>query len=434
MQRLHAAMIAACLAGCASPATDGNAPSDEAAVAEAVRANTVRLRTVEPDGGDMADLEAFGRAVGERRIVILGEPTHGDGDIFKLKARLVAYLHEAKGFDVLLMESGMFDVARMRERHAADGSPFAALAPGRMFFMYSRTEDGRRVLDYVDATQKTARPLALAGFDIPMGGDASAHELLPLLEEWLASHRSEVAKSDDWRDYRAVATRVVALQSAPRPQATQWQAFQRITARLDGELCAGQADDASLTRSSGFWCRMAHSIDAGAQRLWGPVDLRDRAGGDSASWLIEHPFAGKKVVLWMHSFHGINGQRLPPSGPGWVSVGTRLVQIYGDQVFMTHFSAGQGPIDAYLGAPGATQVPALRRGMLEHRLMQDGGPQFMAYPADAAARERLRGLAVFEADFTPTQPNHFGSGYQGLFFIPTTRAILPDADRYPLLP
>jgi erythromycin esterase-like protein len=176
------------------------------------------------------------------------------------------------------------------------------------------------------------------------------------------------------------------------------------------------------------------SVHAGGERLWGPVDLRDRAAGDNVKWLLDHVFTGQKVILWMHSFHGINGQVLPPSGPTWVSVGTRLVQLYGDKVFMTHFTAGRGSIDAYVDAPTVAALPSLSSGMLEHHLAKAGTPLFMAYPADPAARDRLRRLGVFEPDFTPTHPNHFGSGYQGLFFIPQTRAILPEADRYPFLP
>jgi erythromycin esterase len=336
---------------------------------------------------------------------------------------------------VLIIESGMFDMARIRERHMGDGTSYSALAPGRMFFMYSRTEDGQRVLNYVDSTQAATRPLALVGFDISMGGDSSARELLPMLQQTLAARGSPIAASNDWATYVGIANQVVALNDTPRPDATQTAAFKRITAALDGELCATpQADDFNFTRSASFWCRIVRSVDAGRERLWGAIDLRDRTGGDNVKWLLDHPFAGKKVVLWMHSFHGINGQAFPPSGPTWVSVGTRLVQLYGDQVFMTHFTAGRGSYDAYANTGSPRTLPALRSGMIEQALATRNGPQFFAYPTDAASRDALRSLTAFEPDFGSVSPNHFGSGYQGLFFIPQTRPILPEPVRYPLVP
>jgi len=253
-----------------------------------------------------------------------------------------------------------------------------------------------------------------------------------MLQQTLAARGSPIAASNDWATYVGIANQVVALNNTPRPDATRTAAFKRVTAALDGELCATpQADDFNFTRSASFWCRIVRSVDAGQERLWGPIDWRDKTGGDNVKWLLDHPFAGKKVVLWMHSFHGINGQAFPPSGPAWISVGTRLVQLYGDQVFMAHFTAGRGSFDAYANTGSPPTLPALRGGMIEQALATRNATQFLAYPTDAASRDALRSLTAFEPDFGSVSPNHFGSGYQGLFFIHQTRPILPDFIRPP---
>jgi erythromycin esterase-like protein len=427
-----AAAVAAALTGCSSDSPVAPSASDAAAAA-VVRAQASVLRSLEPDA-DFADLDAFGRAVGDRPIVILGESTHGDGDIFKLKARLVRYLHEAKGFDVLLMESGLFDTARMRERHAAEGKSLSALAPGRMFFMYSKTDDGQRALQYVDASESTARPMQFMGFDISMGGDASAKELMPMLAAFLNARSSTIPASADWAAYQSLGAQIAALNGTPRPDDAKLAAFKRVSALLDAELCATQPDEFQFTRSPGFWCRITRGIAAGSERFWGPVDLRDRTAGDNVKWLLDHHFAGKKVVLWMHSFHGINGQAFPPSGPTWVSMGTRIVEHVGaDKVFMTHFTLGEGPFDNYLTATPPS-VPPLAEGMLEFHLAGLKAPSFIGWPEDAAARSTLHNLSVFEPDIRLIGPNHFGTGYQGVFFIPKTRPVMPDADKYPLIP
>ncbi len=50
---------------------------------------------------DFSDLAPLAAAIGDARIVQLGETTHGDGAAFLAKVRLVKFLHQHHGFDVL---------------------------------------------------------------------------------------------------------------------------------------------------------------------------------------------------------------------------------------------------------------------------------------------------------------------------------------------
>src|SRR5262249_34689777 len=78
--------------------------------------HTAPIRSIDIADDDFADLEAFGKAVGDARIVMLGETTHGDGATFLAKGRLVRFLHERMGFDVLAFESGIYEMRKVWER------------------------------------------------------------------------------------------------------------------------------------------------------------------------------------------------------------------------------------------------------------------------------------------------------------------------------
>ena len=157
---LALAALAACAAcGGGGGGGGGNPPSTphpDVAVTALVAADSTPLATIDPAAATDDDLAAFGAAVGERRIVLLTEATHGDGATFRLKTRLVRYLHERMGFDVLFVESGLYDVARIRQRLDAGGDAISVHAPGRIFYMVSRTDDGQSLLKYADATRATA--------------------------------------------------------------------------------------------------------------------------------------------------------------------------------------------------------------------------------------------------------------------------------------
>jgi hypothetical protein len=70
-------------------------------VAAELRAHAKPLRAGQP-GEEWSDLEAFGAAVGESRIVALGEAARGTREFTGLKQRLVEYLVKNKGFTVLV--------------------------------------------------------------------------------------------------------------------------------------------------------------------------------------------------------------------------------------------------------------------------------------------------------------------------------------------
>ena len=52
------------------------------------------------------DFEALKKAIGNKRIVALGESSHGLGSYYALKSEIVKYLHAEMDFKVLAMEGG----------------------------------------------------------------------------------------------------------------------------------------------------------------------------------------------------------------------------------------------------------------------------------------------------------------------------------------
>jgi erythromycin esterase-like protein len=62
-----------------------------------------------------ADLEFLRQEIGSARIVFLGEPTHGEGNVFEAKARLVQFLQQRMGFTTLGMESGFYEMHKAQQ-------------------------------------------------------------------------------------------------------------------------------------------------------------------------------------------------------------------------------------------------------------------------------------------------------------------------------
>jgi len=113
--------------------------------------------------------------LGRASIVALGESLHVTAEFLRARLRLVQFLHQRLGFDVLALE-GSETQAWLAEEYLYRTSPETA---GRLdraqqiaWFKLWNTSEMREVLSYVDASQRTSQPLYLASFDVQTGASA----------------------------------------------------------------------------------------------------------------------------------------------------------------------------------------------------------------------------------------------------------------------
>src|SRR3569833_49275 len=95
-------------------AANGAAPVD--GLQERIQKDLITVRSIDPADEDFSDLVPLIDKFGTARVVQLGEPGHGAGSSFSAKARLVKFLHERMGFEVLVWESGLYDVGLSAEQ------------------------------------------------------------------------------------------------------------------------------------------------------------------------------------------------------------------------------------------------------------------------------------------------------------------------------
>ncbi len=59
-----------------------------------------------PPDDDFTGLIPIGKAIGDARMVLLGEAMHGDGAAFLAKTRRIKFRHQRKRFDVIVWGAG----------------------------------------------------------------------------------------------------------------------------------------------------------------------------------------------------------------------------------------------------------------------------------------------------------------------------------------
>ncbi|WP_432721382.1 erythromycin esterase family protein [Jeongeupia wiesaeckerbachi] len=419
--KLHHALYAALLAigiSTAAHAGSGMTPG------QWLEANNTQIISTSPAYPDYADLAAFGKAVGDARVVLIGEQTHGEGNVFELKNRIVQYLHKKKGFDVLLIESGMVDGTALWNYAQAGGS-VAEQAPGRIFYMYSRTKEARGVLEYVDSQRTSPRPLILASYDTPHGGLESVNNLLPTLQAFLAARQSPSLADPRWAGYLRAAQAVVADNFNGPPSDADKQALVDLTPVLLAELDDSVAASGRMFDSPGFWRLQVGSIRAGASDQWqinnGDVPYwvsRDQQAAQNIAWLADKFYKGKKLVVWTHNGHA--GDFSVNFGLGGVTLGTYISRQFKNDAYRAGFVGYAGSVRNMDNAT-TRDIPPPTPGLLEAEWRAAGLPMaFIDFKQRANKPGWITSITArpFEyLEFPPSYPNFVNGTFDGLFYI-----------------
>jgi erythromycin esterase len=314
------------------------APDAVKRVGRAISAVAVPLATTVA-GGPRQDLIAFGKAVGNARIVSLGEASHGTREIFQMKHRLLEYLVREKGFTVFAME------ANWPESHAADryiktgeGDPRQALKD--MYFWTWQTGEVLAMLEWMREYNKARgdRPiLSFTAFDMQTWDVAAAR-----VTAFVRQHARPEEAATVEAAYKALAALPKRTLRDPAFQAAAEQA-EIVTALLESRREAlAKAAGAAAFRDALQMSR----IVAQASRNRTPAataGYRDEMMAKNVEWLAKEAHPGEKIVLWAHNGHvSTNGG----GASGWRPMGSWLRQTFGPQMYVLGFAIHTGSVRA----------------------------------------------------------------------------------------
>jgi erythromycin esterase len=364
------------------------------------------LRGDVPLQDDFADLAPLGRAIGDKRIVMLDELTHGEGNIYASKVRTVRYLHERKGFDLLVLESGLFDVVRLWQSRL----PLRQNAPGNIFYMYANSAEVWPLYDYLDAQRDTPGAMQLAGFDGRLSGKLTRTQLVPQLRARLLRQQLDAASTQRLERHLQQVRDLLQGQPAPAVIALQQQ-FLADSQWLDQRLPAPDNEhDDDVFNSDGFWRRINASLRRMAEVAWQlrPFDEHDPVMAGNLQWLLEQAYPGRKAVVWGHYAHlnKLGGYRdgHPRGFPPVDNVTRALPADIQAQTYVLHFAGAHGSYLDY-GDQRVIDVAA-RPGLLEPALTASspGGAVFIDLHAGSLPGESDPAARLWSMDYSQTLP------------------------------
>ncbi|WP_166647960.1 erythromycin esterase family protein [Hymenobacter sp. UV11] len=362
-----------------------------------------RLRSLSPADTTFAELEFLRSEIGGARVVFLGEPTHGEGNVLAAKARLVAYLQQRLGFTTLAMESGFFELNKA-QREIAAGKSVAKNLRSSIFPVWMRTQEFQAVVPLVGPDG-----LRVTGFDPQLSGDYS-DDLVDDLEDFL----DEGKASDKTLNFDLLDDAVAFMaEHYAFPPTQPLAAFEAELAKTEPLLRRAAAAASPARRAeAAFWQQCVRSLlalardyaahDPGAKTaatfVAADSNPRDAQMADNLLWYLrQHP--AEKVICWgaLPHFAGrvsvLNSEELRSFQPMGQAVRAALPA---GQVYILGTLAGGGSH----GLPGTAGVPVPppAPGTLEASLLALDSPvAFVSLRHDAPGRQ----LTTYAFDYQP---------------------------------
>jgi erythromycin esterase len=273
-----------------------------------LRSNALALA----DNSSDADLARISRALQGVDVVFLGESSHGDGGAHLARVRLVRYLHERLGFDVIAWEAGTREAATF-DSLLGTSAALGSISATALYPWWAPSAELRPMLEYVRSTRRSSRPLTFAGFDIQRSGPIEAL-VADLRRGFAQSGNAELfpkALDDSLSIY---LRRLDGSTGASRDSVEE--KIERVIHAATPELrrrfeSARRAFEQRVgARATAFLNRVLFNLSSNAEQLAASgvasYNIREQRNAENIVWLLRERYPGRKLIAWSHNVHAIN--------------------------------------------------------------------------------------------------------------------------------
>jgi protein-L-isoaspartate(D-aspartate) O-methyltransferase len=399
------------------------------------------------NGVKSANLDPLLDRIGDARIVLIGEATHGTSEFYRMRNRITTELIKRKGFRFVSIEGDWPDAARIDHyvRHF-EYAPSEWTAFARFPTWMWRNVEVREFVDWLrhhNHGLSSQKRIAFHGLDL-YSLYSSIRAVLQYLDEvdptTAAVARERYGCLTPWQtdpatygraaltgSYRSCEDDVVHMLTAISQKHREYAAH-------DGERFLDVMQNARVVANAERYYRVMYY---GSRASW---NLRDTYMFETLQTLIEHHQPDNKAIIWAHNSHVGDAVATEMSARGEINIGHLCRRNFGDSVYSIGFGTDNGKVAAASDWDGPMEIKSIvpsMRNSYERLFHQTTLPGFLLPLRDApdALRNGLleprmqRAIGVIYRPETEFASHYFQAvlpqQFDEYIWLDTTHAVTP---------
>ena len=357
------------------------------------------------DAIEQAPLDRLLDRIGDSRVVLIGEASHGTSEFYEMRARITRELIAQRGFNVVTIEGDWPDTATIdRYVRGLPGESLRTPPFSRFPTWMWRNQEMRRFVDWLADHNGRQRnvddKVSVHGLDL-YSLNNSIGAVLSYLDRVdpaaAAAARVRFACFSPWETDPATYGRAAV---SGQTKDCEEEAVATLTRLLDhhvqylardGESFFDAEWNAKVVRDAERYYRAMYY---GSRESW---NLRDRHMFETLQGVLAHRGDNAKAVVWAHNSHVGNATATEMGVRGELNIGQLVRKTYHRSAyaigFGTHTGHGRGSVE--LGRAGAVHAGAsVPRGQLRAAVSRHRRAGLLPAAARTAVWKRARSVTA----------------------------------------
>lgn len=301
----------------------------------------VQIKPVLKNANDISyDWSGLQKVINTKRIVLLGEFTHGSREISNAKSELIAYLQKNMAFDVVLFEAGIGEIGTIELKK--DSLTAAEMTYG--FYSNGRSKGKAKLMGYLKD-----EGLDFAGFDVQSSGNGFYEILFEVLGELsIEISNYDTIETDFSNVDRLLQSKVIPKDSVINRAKTLLETYSVLQKKI--HVVKGSAESWKISLVQQTLTNRAAYLNYRIRFLqtnnwterW---KARDSMMARNVKWLLNNRFKKNKVIILGHNFH------IAKYNEKETVMGEYLYDTFGSEMYTLGMFAKQGVYADNSGRP-----------------------------------------------------------------------------------